>query len=154
MEKRFGQIASSYLIIQKSGQVLLSRRLSTGYHDGEYSLVAGHVEKNETIRECLVREAAEEAGIQINLKDIKLQHVLHRPSDATDDRRVDFFWSIDKWKGDPRIMEPDKCDEISWHAWDKIPKNTILYIRQALKCIRNKEIYSEFGWKEIDKGEK
>ena len=105
MKKYFGQIASSYLILQKGNKVLLARRINTGYHDGEYSLVAGHVEGNETAREALVREGLEESGIKVRLKDLKLLHMMHRPSDTiAGDRRIDFFWVLKTEKASPKLM--------------------------------------------------
>lgn len=149
MKKRFGQIAASYLVLQKDGKILMGRRFNTGYHDGEYSLVAGHIEQNETARGNIVREAMEEAGIKIKLEDLKFVHVLHRPSDTDPGvRRIDFFWMVDKWEGEPKITESDKCDDISWFPLDDIPKNTIHYVKHALECIAKGIKYSEYGWKE------
>ena len=51
-----------YLLLLREGQVLLLRRHNTGYEDGNYSVIAGHVEPGERITQALVREAAEEAG--------------------------------------------------------------------------------------------
>ena len=80
-----------YLILLKANQTLLSRRYNTGYEDGNYSLVAGHVEADETVLEALVREAEEEAGIRVEPEDLEFVSVLHR---HTGGRRIylDFFF--------------------------------------------------------------
>ena len=52
-----------YLLLLREGHVLLLRRHNTGYEDGNYSVIAGHVDPGERVTQALVREAAEEAGI-------------------------------------------------------------------------------------------
>ncbi len=149
MKKRFGQIAASYLVLKKGNKIFMMRRFNTGYHDGEYGLIAGHIEQHETAKENIVREAMEEAGIKIDAKNLKLVHILHRPSDMNKgERRMDFFWLTDKWQGELKITEPDKCDDMGWFDMSKLPKKTIHYVNHTLSCIKKKIIYSEFGWKE------
>ena len=62
----------------KDGQVLLLRRFNTGYWDGSYSMVAGHLDGNETIKSCIIREASEEAGIKVNPEDLEVVHTMHK----------------------------------------------------------------------------
>ncbi len=52
------------IIINSKNEILLA------YSHKNYFFVGGHVEKNETDKECLIREICEETGILLN--DIKL----------------------------------------------------------------------------------
>ncbi len=135
-----------YLILLKPNQVLLSRRYNTGYEDGNYSLVAGHVESDETVRDALVREAEEEAGIQVKRDDLEFVSVLHR---NTKGKRIylDFFFKCDKWDGEPHNAEPDKCDQILWADLDNLPENVIPYVQQAIQTATGRgDAYWEIGW--------
>lgn len=143
--ERYKIVPSSYLMLLRDGKILLARRFNTGFEDGNYGLVAGHGEQNENARETLIREAKEEAGIDIKLENIELAHVMHRK--AALDERVDFFFEAKDYEGTPKIMEPEKCDEIQWFPLDNLPENTIDYIRQAIKNYRSGKFYSEYGWK-------
>ena len=119
------------------------RRYNTGYEDGNYSVVAGHLEAGETIKGAAIREAKEEAGIEIQPEDLKIVGVMHRSSG---DERVDFFLAAYRWAGEPRNQEPGKCDQIAWFPADRIPGNTIPYIKRAIENYRNGIWFDEYGW--------
>jgi 8-oxo-dGTP diphosphatase len=146
---RFKLISAVHLLLVRNGQVLLLRRFNTGYEDGNYSVPAGHLDGNEPASEAMIREAREEIGVDIDPADLEVVHVMHRQA-AQDDRqvneRVDFYLTASHWEGEPKIMEHDKCDELSWHPIDRLPDNTIPYIRAALTAHLSGEYYSEFGW--------
>ncbi len=137
-------IPASYLVLRDEEKVLLLWRFNTGYEDGKYSLPAGHVDAGETFTETVIREVGEEIGITLKWEDVRMAHMMHRKS--VDSERVDTFFTIEEWTGEPKNMEPNKCDDLSWFPLDKLPENTIPYIRQALECIRDGKFYSEFGW--------
>lgn len=148
-KNRYSLIPASYLVLIKNNKVLLQRRYKTGYHDGQYGLCAGHVEEKETFREALVREAKEEIGIDLKIKDLEVVHLMQRfavPNPRNLRGRADVFVIAKKWKGEPQNLEPHKCDDVSWFSLNSLPKNTIPFIKKALKNIRNKEFYSETGF--------
>ena len=68
---------------------------------------------------------------------------MHRKAN---DERVDFFITAKKWKGEPKNMEPHKCDDLRWFELDNLPENIIPYIKQAIGNIKNKIFYSEHGF--------
>jgi len=143
-KERFKIIPTSHLILMKGNKILLLRRFNTGYEDGNYSVVAGHLDGNETFMQAMVREAREEADIEIRPEDLEVVHVMHRKE--PNEERVDFFIMAKKWKGEPKIMEPHKCDDLNWFELEKLPKNIIPYVKQAIDNIKNKKNYSEHGW--------
>lgn len=142
---RFKLIASSYLLLLRDKKILLLRRYNTGYEDGKYSVPAGHLDEEETLRMCHVREAKEEIGITISEENIKLVHVMHRKEK---DIRIDFFFTAISIKGEPVNCESDKCDELKWFPINNLPSNTIPYIRQAIENYFKGTFYSEIGWSE------
>lgn len=91
----------------------------------------------------MVREAKEEAGIDILLTDLEVVHVVHR---CTPNERIDLFLQAKKWTGEPTIREPNRADDLNWFELDNLPTNIIPYVKKAINCILKREIYSEFGW--------
>jgi len=136
-------LVAVHMFFIQDGKVLLLRRYNTGYQDGQYSVVAGHVDAGETVTQAAVREAAEEAGVTINAQDIEVVHVMNRHSD---DERVDFFVRVHAWDGIITNREPGKCDHLDWFGLEALPDNTIPYVRFALGRYQDGKYYSEFGW--------
>lgn len=145
---RHHNIPASYLVLKRDNKFLLSKRINTGYKDGMYSLVAGHVEDGETFTDGLIREAKEEAGLKILANSAKMVHLMHRRSQHDDSQRVDVFFLIENFDGEPKNLEPEKCEKLEWFSIADLPENTIPYIRRALENITKNILYSEHGWKE------
>ena len=148
-EKRIKAVLAAYLVLFRDGKVLLSQRANTGYYDGYFGLVSGHVEGKETFTEALIREAFEEAGIQLKFKDLETCHFMHRYEDlnSTGSKvRVDVFILAKSWRNEIINREPEKCSRLDWFSLNDLPENTIPYIKSAIDCIRAKKRYSEYGF--------
>lgn len=143
MADRFKMIASGYVFFIREGSILLSKRKNTGYMDGWWSVPAGHIENNESLISGTIREIGEETGVRLTEKQIRLVHVMHRKED---DIRMDFFFVVEDWDGDPVNIEPEKCEELRWFPIDQLPENAIPYIRIAVGNMKKKIFYSEVGW--------
>lgn len=144
MKHRSFTVVAVHLVLVREGQVLLLRRHNTGYEDGNFSLPAGHVEAGERALVAMVREAKEEACIDVTESMLAMAHVMHRM--GNDHERVDFFFVAREWSGEPKIGEPDYCSELKWHPLSSLPADVIPYIRSALESIARNQVYSEFEW--------
>ncbi len=140
-KERFKIIPAVYLVLMKENKILLSRRYSTGYFDNYYSLPAGHLDGKETLKQAMVREAKEEIEIVLDPSDLELIHTMNRK--IPDNERVDFFFTTKKWQGEPKIIETDKCNDLSWFELNNLPDNIIPYIKQAIDSFFDNINYSE-----------
>lgn len=140
---RFKMISTVHLFLIRDGKVLLLRRYNTGYEDGNYSVVAGHLDGGEQVKAAAIREAREEVGIEIAPDDLEVVGVMHRRSD---DERIDFFLVTHAWSEEVWNAEPDKCDHLDWFELDALPDNVIPYVRQALDNYQAGRWFDSYGW--------
>jgi 8-oxo-dGTP diphosphatase len=141
--KRYRTISAVHLFVMHDEQVLLLRRFHTGYEDGNYSVIAGHLDGGEEVIAAMIREAREEAGIEVAPEDMRVVGVMHR---KTSPERIDFFLIAERWSGEIRNCEPNRCDELAWYPLDHLPENVIPYVRQALENYRAGQWFASFGW--------
>lgn len=140
---RFKLIAAVHLFLVRGDQILMLLRKNTGYEDGNYSVVAGHLDGGEEVIQASIREAREEAGILIRPEDVRVTGVMHRLST---EERIDFFVTVRMWEGEVRNMEPDKCGELRWFPLEGLPSNVIPYVRRALENGTESHWFDSFGW--------
>ncbi|MGD8605355.1 MAG: NUDIX domain-containing protein [Anaerolineales bacterium] len=141
--QRFHLVSAVHLLLIRDGQILLLRRANTGYEDGNYSVVAGHLEGNETIKQASIREAREEVGIELNPQDLTVVQVMHRRSE---DERIDWFLSALQWQGKVTNREPNRCDQLLWRRLDDLPDNVIPYVAHAIHNYLEGVWFDSFGW--------
>lgn len=141
--ERFKLIPEVHLVLRKDDRFLMLRRYKTGYMDGLYSVVAGHVDGDETFRSAMVREANEEAGITLQNEQLRLVHTMHRVSK---DERLSLFFEATAWEGEITNMEPHKCDDLNWYTLAEQDAKLVPYVKSALASVSDGNPYSEFGW--------
>jgi len=142
--ERFKLPVTVHLILIKNDKILLLRRYNTGYEDGNYSLVAGHIDGNESVINAMQREALEEAGINIKEDNLEIVHTMHRKS--PDREYIDYFFTCKNYTGKIHIAEPDKCDELAFYNLDNLPTNIIPYVKKAIEYYQAGISFSVFGW--------
>ena len=149
MKQRHMIVPAVYLLIEIDHRILMLRRRNTGYMDGQYSLVAGHLDGGESLSNAIIREAREEVGIDVDPASLTLVHVMHtppEPGDPTSEERIDFYFRATRFNGFIQNCEPEKCDDIAWFDLSNLPKNTVPRVREALAGIIVERPISELYW--------
>mgnify|MGYP001447668648 CR=1 FL=1 len=142
-KSRFKLISAVHIFLIRENNILLLRRYNTGYEDGNYSVIAGHLDGNEEVKAAAIREAYEEAGIRIDPESIEVVGVMHRKST---DERIDWFLACEKWDGEITNMEPNKCDQLKWFDLNNLPSNVIPYVARAIHNYKHNQWFDSFGW--------
>lgn len=107
----------------------------------------GHVENMESMKMAMKREAKEELCIDIDIKDLQFVSLIHKIN-GIDTIYYNGYFKAKKWKGEPKIGEPNKNDEIKWFDIYNIPDNLVDDRKEAIKNYIEKIPYGEFGWEE------
>lgn len=146
--ERFRLVVALYGVLRDADRVLLMRRAGSGYHDGELSLPAGHLDGNEDVISGLLRELREELTIAADRQSCRLALVMHRHAESAGEHEyLDLFFTVGRWAGTPAIGEPAKCSELVWAAPDEPPADTIDYVRLALRqIVAGGLLVVPYGW--------
>ena len=139
MTDRFRLVPAAYVIFRRGHEVLLQLRQNTGYMDGYWATAAaGHVEADESVFDAACREAAEELGLVVDQEDLEPLTGMHRTQGTGRpiDERVDWFFVVNRWHGEPRLLEPDKAADLQWFALDALPEPVVPHELFVLEHLR------------------
>ena len=144
MIERYKVVPTVYLMLADEQQVLLGMRQNTGYYDGYWSLVAGHVERGENATEAITRETAEETGLHLEANDVSMQACVFRRSD--DRENVEFFFRA-SYHGQRFVNnEPLKCRELALFPLNKLPEKMVGFQKHVIEQVARGERFMELGW--------
>jgi len=124
-------VPAAYVVFLRDGtngtEVLLHLRQHTGYMDGHWATIAGHVEAGESVLAAAAREAYEEIGVDIAEADLVPLTVMQRTQNNGDpiEERVDFIFICRAWIGEPRRVEVDKSAELDWFSLSDLPSPVV-----------------------------
>ncbi|MFE9846574.1 phosphotransferase [Streptomyces goshikiensis] len=129
-----------HLILRRDGEagpeVLLSRRAGPVYATGLWHFPSGHLDPDEDMVEAVIREAREETGVLIEPQDVTAAVTVHHRPPVGSRSRLGVFFEVRRWSGQPRIMEPDRCDGMAWYPLDALPAPMVAYCRAGLDAYR------------------
>lgn len=118
------------VIVIKDGKVLMGKRKGS-HGEGYWHFTGGHLELNESIEECAKRETLEEADIEIG--DVKSAIFTNDIFEKEDKHYVTLFVTAKYISGEPKIMEPEKCEGWDWYDWNNLPSPLFLSVQNLLK---------------------
>jgi len=124
------------VMVIKDGKVLVGKR--KGAHGaGDYAFPGGKLEWMESFENCAKRETREEAGIEI--KNIRFLRLLNFK--FYEKHFVDVGVVADWAGGDPKIMEPEKCEGWAWYDMDKLPSPLFKGCESCIKAHKTGKQY-------------
>ena len=138
---RFVVVPAAYVFLLREGdagpEVLLQLRQNTGYMDDHWAAAAaGHVEKGETAYDGARREAREEIGVE-ELDLVFVTSMQRTRSAEPIDERIDFFFTARSWRGEPRIVEPEKSAGLEWCRLNDLPDPVVPHELAVLQAVTN-----------------
>mgnify|MGYP001580488036 CR=1 FL=1 len=129
------------LIVNDKNEFLLGLRKNTSTFSGLWSRLGGTVEVGEKLEDALKREVREEIGV-----DIEITEFLEYFENIRKGRHGIYFGYLAKIvNGEPRNLEPDKCEELRWFHADEIPNNTAEYTLNSIKVYLERKREGKYG---------
>lgn len=153
--ERFRVVPAAYVFLRRADEVLLQLRSGTGFMDDHWAAAAaGHVEEGESVFQAAVREAKEELGIRIDQADLIPITTMHRTQQNHQpiDERVDFFFTCEVWRGEPKLQESGKAADLGWFDLAALPHPTVPHEKFVLEAWRDGAIPKivSFGFDSAD----
>ncbi len=102
----------------KDDLILLGRRLNS-HGQGTWAFPGGHLEFGESLAACAQREVQEETGLSIS--NIRRGPISEDMFIADNKHYITIIMLADYVSGDPQLLEPHKCAEWQWYAWNALP---------------------------------
>jgi 8-oxo-dGTP diphosphatase len=139
MKGAIPRVGVGVLLVDAQNRVLLTLR-KRAPEAGCWSIVGGKVDFLERLEQCAVREAMEEAGVEVEL--IRLLCVTDHVLPDEEQHWVAPAYLGRIINGEARNCEPDKAREVRWFDLSGIPENLTMTARNAIKAyLRERQLF-------------
>ena len=133
------KVGVGVLILRKkqdgNTQLLMMKRKSK-LGSSTWGKRGGHLEFGESPEQCIKREIKEEYGIEIkNIKFLCVCNIVKYEKHYVD---IGFTAETDE---EPKIMEPEKFEEIGWFFLDALPEPLFEAVRLYLISYKTGKVY-------------
>jgi 8-oxo-dGTP diphosphatase len=123
------RVGVGVLLVDDRGRVLLTLR-KLPPEAGCWSIVGGKLDYLETLKDCAIREAREEVGLEVSIEALVsvTDHLLPQESQ---------HWVSPAYlgrvaKGEAQNCEPQKTSEVRWFTFADLPANLTMTARNAI----------------------
>ena len=82
-----------HVFLFRENSILLMKRANTGFKDGFWSVPAGRLNSDETIRQAMVREVKEEVGASVDIESLSKPIIMHH-KDYRGERLYFFLFAL------------------------------------------------------------
>ncbi len=125
-------VGDGVLILNKKGQGLLMKRSGKVRNEsGWWSKPGGGIDFGENAIDAMKREMLEEVGVEVEIIGY-LPHTDHI-IDKENQHWVAINYIAKIKSGEPKMMEPHKCEELGWFDLDNLPEKTTQTTREPIE---------------------
>ena len=118
------------VIVIRNNLILLGRRKGT-HGAGTWAPPGGHLEFGESTEDCAKREALEETGLVLD--NVSQGPFTNDIFIAEQKHYVTLFMISNCPIGEPKVLEPDKCEGWDWFDWANLPTPLFRSLASLLK---------------------
>lgn len=107
------------VVIIKDQKVLLGYQ-TRSYEEPCWAFPGGKVDDEETINQAVIREVKEECGLEVS----EIEFITFFEDIFQDTTHViSLVVKVNNFQGQPKVLEPEKCQKWEWFDVDDIPEN-------------------------------
>lgn len=111
-------------MIKKAGCILINlnnKKIALVCRNGEYSFPKGHLEENETLIQCALRETKEETGHNCHIIENSEIFTIYYNNSKGEEVENCFYLAIDDGLTDEKIKDSDK-EKTEWINYAEVEK--------------------------------
>ena len=134
------------VMILKDGKVLLGKRHddpekadSMLHGEGTWTFPGGKADFQESLLDMAVRELKEETDMDVDPKDLDVFSVTN--DRVPDNHFVTIGFLTKKFRGEPKVMEPDEITDWKWFPLHDLPENMFFPCKKMIQNYMADEIY-------------
>jgi 8-oxo-dGTP diphosphatase len=127
------RVGAGVLLVDERERVLLALR-TVAPEAGCWSILGGKVDFLETVQDCAVREAYEEAGVRVAIE--RLLCITDHMLPAENQHWVSPSYLARIVEGEAYNREPHKSEDLRWFGLDELPENLTRTARNAIAAYR------------------
>jgi len=131
MSTLYPRVGVGVILTNAQGQVLVGKR--KGSHAPYWSIPGGHLELGESFEVAAIREVAEETGLLICAPEVV---AVTNNLQTWHESGVHYISVTLRAlaEGEPRLLEPDKCEGWIWCDPHQLPEPHFDASRQSIAC--------------------
>lgn len=126
MEQERPKIGLGVYILNEKQELLLLRRKGS-HGTNTWCPPGGHLEFGESFEECAKKEAKEETNLDVS--ELELVDVTNDIFPEEGKHYVTLAMLARSWNGEPKIMEPEKCDKMGWFPLNALPSPLFIPVK-------------------------
>lgn len=135
----FVGVGVGVMVRNQKGEFLLGLRTENSRNEpGKWTFPGGGIEFGERLFDCAVREAKEEAGLDV--EPVRLVKVIDHIIPNENQHWVNPIVEAKILSGEPKLMEPHKISEWKWFSLENMPENITINLVQLFSQIKEGKI--------------
>jgi len=140
--KDYVGVGIGVMVRNEKGEFLLGFRTKNSRNEpGKWTFPGGCLEFGETWENCAVREAKEEAGIEV--EPIKIIRVINHILKEEEQHWFNPIIEARIVKGSPAPVEPHKMSKWQWFSLENMPENITINLVEFFSDIKSGKINLE-----------
>ena len=134
-DRRSPRVGVGVLLLDQLGRVLLTLRKLPPEADC-WSILGGKLEFLEPLEDCAIREAREEAGVEIAVERLLCVTDHRLPGEGQHWVSPAFLGRI--LAGEARNCEPHKTRDVRWFSLRALPSNLTMTAHNAIRALQSR----------------